>query len=92
MHKRSIFCEEQISPNILVPYNNGVVKNDTLSLVNGEANFEWQPTVKATTQLLTHVTSKNSNAAAKCVCVDISATKEPLFPRMRGRLSVIHDY
>ena len=26
--------------------------------LNGEANFEWQPAAKATTQLITHVTSK----------------------------------
>ena len=28
--------------------------------LNGEANFEWQTAVKATTQLITHVTSKYS--------------------------------
>ena len=27
--------------------------------LNGEANFEWQPAAKATTQLITHVTSKS---------------------------------
>ena len=30
------------------------------SLVNGEANFEWQPAEKATTQLITHVTSETA--------------------------------
>ena len=28
------------------------------STLNGEANFEWRPAAKATTQLITHVTSK----------------------------------
>ena len=54
--------------NRLVPYNNGVVKNDThrrwsccaVATLNGEANFEWRPAAKATTQLITHVTSKYS--------------------------------
>ena len=30
------------------------------SLVNGEANFEWRPAEKATTQLITHVTSETA--------------------------------
>ena len=30
--------------------------------LNGEANFEWQPAAKATTQLITHVTSKYGRA------------------------------
>ena len=63
----------------------------TLALtLNGEANFEWQPAAKATTQLITHVTSKYGReregerkkslalppTPPKALWVDIRATKE----------------
>ena len=52
--------------------------------LNGEANFEWQPAAKATTQLITHVTSKYRRKkccqplppAKSAPLVDIIATKE----------------
>ena len=42
--------------------------------VNGEANFEWRPAAKATTQLITHVTSKYSREAEK---ISASPPKAP---------------
>ena len=45
--------------------------------VNGEANFEWRPAAKATTQLITHVTSKYSREAEKISGCSTAPPKAP---------------
>ena len=66
--------------------------------LNGEANFEWQPAAKATTQLITHVTSKYRRK--KCCQAPAKSARLPrtmtvfgdFFPKSISHCDHVNDF